>query len=283
MQRQSDDRSSSRTTVRLLESLVRLTCAHAKLMFRKVATLQDAVVAIACVAASQAQLQSHSSLSSSSAGTFNFLGLGSSSSSSSSPSFLHYDFPDHPDEDYITLENQIFSALHCTRESLLGEDVGQGPTSHPVLRSEALSTSYHNNSTPVDERHIRERETSHPLESNRHSGNRRLLSSSGIPKFISRDESNLDEILDLGLEGLKRIRRDVLKMDTSENNSKSIDEKLHIISCANAVSGDGVHIGREGGNRAIFTAEDAVSSKLRVDLPFMQTVIAPVVLVEDDW
>lgn len=58
LQRQSDERSSARTTVRLLESLIRLSEAHAKLMFRKVVTVEDAVVAISTVQLSQMQAQS---------------------------------------------------------------------------------------------------------------------------------------------------------------------------------------------------------------------------------
>lgn len=52
IQRQSDDRSSARTTVRLLESLMRLSEAHAKLMFRGEVMTPDAIVAIACVSSS---------------------------------------------------------------------------------------------------------------------------------------------------------------------------------------------------------------------------------------
>lgn len=46
LQRQSDDRSASRTTVRLLESLMRLSESHAKIMHRQIVNIVDAVTAI---------------------------------------------------------------------------------------------------------------------------------------------------------------------------------------------------------------------------------------------
>ena len=43
---QGDSRNQARTTIRLLEAMVRLAQAHARLMFRQTVTLQDAVRAL---------------------------------------------------------------------------------------------------------------------------------------------------------------------------------------------------------------------------------------------
>ncbi|KAJ1987168.1 DNA helicase mcm9 [Dimargaris cristalligena] len=111
LQRQADSRSAARTTVRLLESLIRLSQAHARLMARTRVTVQDAVVVILLMEASM-----------------------QGSSIMVGESLLHAVFPANPDEDYYQQEQAVLTKLGLghlsTAYRSANEPSSQWPTPH---------------------------------------------------------------------------------------------------------------------------------------------------------
>lgn len=88
-QRQADLRNAARTTIRLLESLIRLAQAHARLMFREFVTVQDAIVAVTCV---ECSMQNSALLGSMNA--------------------LHTRFPDEPQVEYSRQAKLVLKKLN---------------------------------------------------------------------------------------------------------------------------------------------------------------------------
>ena len=88
MQRQVDLRNAARTTIRLLESLIRLSQAHARLMFRQDVLLCDAIVAVTLVESSMQ--------------TSALLGISSA---------LHSSFPEDADAEYARQERIVLRRL----------------------------------------------------------------------------------------------------------------------------------------------------------------------------
>nr|CAD7261033.1 unnamed protein product [Timema shepardi] len=95
-QRRANNRNVARTTVRLLESLVRLSQAHAKFMFREEVTVQDAVMAILLVESSMV-----------------------GSSLISTANILHTSFPEDPMEEYERQGQFFFYILNNLLNQLL--------------------------------------------------------------------------------------------------------------------------------------------------------------------
>eukprot|EP00002_Diphylleia_rotans_P003105 TRINITY_DN1208_c0_g1_i5.p1 TRINITY_DN1208_c0_g1~~TRINITY_DN1208_c0_g1_i5.p1 ORF type:complete len:690 (+),score=132.60 TRINITY_DN1208_c0_g1_i5:677-2746(+) len=87
-QRQLNGHGGARTTIRMLESIVRIAQAHARLMFRNEVTITDAVVAVMLVESTNQ----------------NSLIIGPSSA-------LHSPFPEYPMQDYLDLEAEVMNKL----------------------------------------------------------------------------------------------------------------------------------------------------------------------------
>uniref|UniRef100_A0A7N0VE45 Probable DNA helicase MCM9 n=2 Tax=Kalanchoe fedtschenkoi TaxID=63787 RepID=A0A7N0VE45_KALFE len=90
LQRRSAIQNAARTTVRMLESLIRLAQAHARLMFRNEVTCLDAITAILCVESS----------------------MTTSAVVDNVGNALHSNFTEFPDEEYIKQERIILEKLN---------------------------------------------------------------------------------------------------------------------------------------------------------------------------
>ncbi|KAL7157116.1 hypothetical protein ABFS83_02G056000 [Erythranthe nasuta] len=91
LQRRSATHNAARTTVRMLESLIRLAQAHARLMFRNEVTRLDAIAAILCIESS----------------------MTTSAIVDSVGNALHSNFTDNPDQEYAKQERLILDKLSC--------------------------------------------------------------------------------------------------------------------------------------------------------------------------
>ncbi|XXG86465.1 hypothetical protein AAC387_Pa11g1357 [Persea americana] len=94
LQRRSAMQNAARTTVRMLESLIRLAQAHARLMFRNEVTRLDAIAAILCIEASMT--------------TFAIV--------DSVGNALHSNFAENPDDEFAKQENLILEKLKSIDE-----------------------------------------------------------------------------------------------------------------------------------------------------------------------
>ncbi|XP_037376206.1 DNA helicase MCM9 isoform X1 [Talpa occidentalis] len=125
MQRQSDSRNAARTTIRLLESLIRLAEAHARLMFRDTVTLEDAITVVSVM---ESSMQGGALLGGVNA--------------------LHTSFPENPLEQYQRQCELILEKLELT--NLLNEELTrlERLQNQSAYRSQSLSWTREAESTP---------------------------------------------------------------------------------------------------------------------------------------
>ncbi|KAH7679677.1 DNA helicase protein [Dioscorea alata] len=94
LQRRSGTQNAARITVRMLESLIRLAQAHARLMFRDEVTRLDAIAAILCMESS----------------------MTTSAIVDTVGNALHSNFTDNPDQEYARQEQLILEKLRSINE-----------------------------------------------------------------------------------------------------------------------------------------------------------------------
>ena len=148
-QRKCDYMDQARTTVRLLESLIRLSQAHARLMWREEVLVQDAVMAIVLM-----ECSSHTS---------SILNI---------ESVMRSTFPEDPDSDYLVHEDRVLKALGLSRETLSDGYAQDVPSSPP--RRNRTQREYHHGFDPDADEEVLDGESFDPAEHSQYSQQNRL-------------------------------------------------------------------------------------------------------------
>ncbi|XP_034965068.1 DNA helicase MCM9 [Zootoca vivipara] len=177
MQRQSDCRNAARTTIRLLESLIRLAEAHARLMFRDTVTVEDAVTVVSVM---ESSMQGGALLGGANA--------------------LHTSFPENPLEQYRMQCKLILEKLELQdilREEFQRLDRLQNENSSQSLQSKEASS---NNRTLE-----KSEQMSHPQHSDQEGNNIQLQPDKHpiFPSSQTSDDNRVTKEWDKPSEGSK--------------------------------------------------------------------------------
>ncbi|XP_032999579.1 DNA helicase MCM9 isoform X1 [Lacerta agilis] len=220
MQRQSDCRNAARTTIRLLESLIRLAEAHARLMFRDTVTVEDAVTVVSVM---ESSMQGGALLGGVNA--------------------LHTSFPENPLEQYRMQCKLILEKLELQdilREEFQRLDRLQNENSSQFLQSKEASSNNRTLEKPEQMSHLQHSDQEgsniqlqpdkHPIfSSSQTSDDNRITKEWGKPSECSKDSSLswFDSMTDSNTEAEKSIYESpVARMSpTARTSSKAPHNK----------------------------------------------------------
>ncbi|KAG8444606.1 hypothetical protein GDO86_009679 [Hymenochirus boettgeri] len=188
LQRQSNCRNAARTTIRLLESLIRLAEAHARLMYRDVVTIEDAITVVSIM---ESSMQGGALLGGVNA--------------------LHTSFPENPQEQYRTQCELLLDRLGL--QKLLEEEL-QRLTRQQNDSPEEIATHLSSKCTPIQEAGTAAAMTSNMTEIDHvssdvtHSFSEQYKISKEKPIAASQSENNSTSCSDKSLRWFDSLHRE---------------------------------------------------------------------------
>ena len=198
-QRAADSRNAARTTIRLLESMIRISEAHARLMFRDFVTVQDAVVAITIMESS----------------------MHSSALLNKDEGCLHTSFPSDPDDEYIKQAITILTKLRL-------EDILKKVLSEEEERKNNFAKAENNDGSIVEN-------TKKTTECEESGGGNNAHSMNSVD-FLFTDGTKEDHSFDIQLEGSQpQINRSGCQIDLTppcyvKKMNQEVSEDLDIFA-----------------------------------------------------